>query len=63
MRMTADLGDWDRSRMNVTTGQSGQILSSHYKDQWSSYYAGRTYPMQFKKVDAPDVLQFVPRAP
>jgi penicillin amidase len=60
MRMTADPGDWDRSRMNITTGQSGQILSSHYKDEWDHYYAGQSYPMQFKKIDAPDQLEFVP---
>ena len=34
MRMNADLGDWDRSLLNIPIGQSGQILSSHYKDQW-----------------------------
>ena len=35
MRMNADLGDWDRSLLNMQIGQSGQILSSHYKDQWA----------------------------
>ena len=60
MRMTADLGDWDRSRMNVTTGQSGQILSRHYKDEWDHYRAGESYPMQFRKVDAPARLEFAP---
>ena len=34
MRMDADLGDWDRSLLNVQIGQSGQIFSSHYKDEW-----------------------------
>jgi penicillin amidase len=61
MRMTADLADWDRSLLNVTTGQSGQILSSHYKDEWDHYYNGRSYPMQFGKVEAKAVLEFVPR--
>jgi penicillin G amidase len=61
MRMTADLGDWDRSLLNLPIGQSGQILSRHYKDEWDHYYSGRSYPMQFGKVDAPDVLEFVPR--
>jgi penicillin amidase len=60
MRMTAEPGDWDRSLLNVTIGQSGQILSRHYKDEWSHYYNGQSYPMQFNKVDAPDVLEFVP---
>src|SRR5262249_55649016 len=61
MRMTADLADWDRSLLNVTVGQTGQILSRHYKDEWDSYYEGRSYPMQFNKVDAPDVLEFAPQ--
>jgi penicillin amidase len=60
MRMTAEPGDWDQSLLNVTVGQSGQILSKHYKDEWDHYYDGRSYPMQFNKVDAPDVLEFVP---
>jgi penicillin amidase len=60
MRMTAEPGDWDRSLLNVTIGQSGQILSRHYKDEWEHYYNGQSYPMQFGKVDAPDVLTFVP---
>lgn len=60
MRMTADLGEWDRSLLNVTIGQSGQILSRHYKDEWDHYYNGQSYPMQFRKVDAGDVLEFVP---
>jgi penicillin amidase len=60
MRLTADLADWDRSLLNVTIGQSGQILSRHYKDEWSHYYYGQSYPMQYRKVEAGDVLEFVP---
>ena len=62
MRMTADLGAWDRSLLNVPIGQSGQFLSRHYKDEWGHYYNGESYPMQFSKVDAPEVLEFVPAA-
>jgi penicillin amidase len=61
MRMNADLGDWDRSLLNVEIGQSGQPLSSHYKDQWSDYYNGRSYPMQFRAVEGKSTLQFRPR--
>jgi penicillin amidase len=60
MRMNADLGDWDRSLLNIPIGQSGQILSSHYKDQWPDYYNARSYPMQFGKVDAETTLVFNP---
>jgi len=60
MRMTADLGDWERSLLNITVGQSGQILSSHYRDQWDDYYHVRSYPMQFGKVQAASTLEFRP---
>jgi penicillin amidase len=61
MRMDADLGDWDRSLLNVLTGQSGQIFSGHYKDQWLDWYYARSYPMEFDKVDAKSRLEFRPR--
>jgi penicillin amidase len=60
MRMNADLGDWERSLFNIPIGQSGQILSSHYRDQWDDYYNARSYPMQFGKVDAKSTLAFRP---
>jgi penicillin amidase len=33
MRMNADLDDWDRSLLNLPIGESGHVLSRHYKDQ------------------------------
>jgi len=43
-----------------TTGQSGQVLSRHYKDQWEHYYNAQSFPMQFQKVQAKDVLTLAP---
>jgi penicillin amidase len=63
MRMVVDFSDLDRSFQNITTGQSGQVLSSHYRDQWRAYYTGSSFPMQFLKVDAKDVLAVVPETP
>jgi penicillin amidase len=60
MRMNADLSDWDRSLLNIQTGQSGQILSSHFRDQWPDYYYARSYPMQFRNVQAASRLEFRP---
>ena len=60
MRMNADLGDWDRSLMNLPIGESGHVLSRHYKDQWDAYYNATSFPMEFRKVDAKSVLEFVP---
>ncbi len=61
MRMNADLGNWEHSLLNIQIGQSGQILSSHYRDQWDAYYVGRSYPMQYRNVEAAGTLQFLPR--
>jgi penicillin amidase len=60
MRMNTDLGDWDRSLMNLPIGESGHVLSRHYKDQWDAYYNATSFPMQFRKVDERSVLEFVP---
>jgi penicillin amidase len=62
MRMNADLSYWDRSLMNLPIGESGHVLSSHYKDQWDAYYNGTSFPMQFLKVQAASVLELLPEA-
>ena len=59
MRMDADLGDWDRSLLNVQIGQSGHIFSSHYKDQWAAWYYARSFPMQYGHVEVKSTLEFV----
>jgi penicillin G amidase len=61
MRFIADLSDWDHSLNNITIGESGQFLSSHYKDQWDAYYTGRSFPMQFGKVEAKQTLVVDPK--
>ena len=61
MRFVADLSDWDKSLNNLTVGESGEILSSHYKDQWEAYYAGHSFPMEFNKVDGKATLVVNPR--
>ncbi|HLX43843.1 MAG TPA: penicillin acylase family protein [Bryobacteraceae bacterium] len=60
MRMIVDLADLDRSLQNITVGESGQPLSKHFRDQWGAYYGATSFPMQFRKVDAKQVLSVVP---
>jgi penicillin G amidase len=60
-RMVVDLGDLDKSVQNLLAGESGFVASSHYKDQWQAYYVGKSFPMEFNRVDAKDVLQVVPQ--
>jgi len=47
MRLVADLSDWDRSFMEITTGESGQPASSHYADQFPVWFAGDPLPAPF----------------
>jgi penicillin amidase len=61
MRMIVDLSDLDHSFQNVTIGESGQWLSPHYKDQWNAYYSGRSFRMEFQKVEAKQILVVKPR--
>jgi penicillin amidase len=59
MRFVADLANWDNSRMNLTLGQSGQLFSSHYSDQWENYYVGNSFKLPFTKPDG-STLEFTP---
>jgi penicillin amidase len=60
MRMVVDLSNLDGSFQNITIGESGQPLSSHYRDEWDSYYVGNSFPMQFLRVDVKSELMVNP---
>jgi penicillin G amidase len=60
MRMAVDFSNFDQSLNNITIGESGHFLSSHYKDQWPAYYSGVSFPMQFNHVTAKSTLQVKP---
>ena len=60
MRFVADLSEWDNSLENITIGQSGQLLSPHYKDQWESYLAGRSFLLPFQNLKGGDILVLSP---
>jgi len=36
-------------------------LSSHYRDEWDRYYEGKSFPMQYQKVDGKSVLRLIPK--
>ncbi len=48
-RATYNLADWDRSNLNVVTGQSGQLFSAHYQDHWQAWYTGKSFPLPFSQ--------------
>jgi penicillin amidase len=41
MRFVANPVNWDQSIMVITTGESGQLGSEHYADQFSYWYEGK----------------------
>jgi penicillin amidase len=47
MRMVVDLANLDHSVQNITLGESGQVFSPYYKDQFDAWYNGRSFPMSF----------------
>jgi len=47
MRLVVDFSDFDNSVQNITLGESGQVLSPYYKDQFDAWYNGRSFPMLF----------------
>ena len=46
-RMTVDLANLDASEFNLLTGQSGQLFSPYYMDQWQAWYKGFSFQMHF----------------
>jgi penicillin amidase len=59
-RLNTVVGDWDRSLLNIPFGQSGHLLSRHYKDEWEAYYNGNSFPMPFEHVEAVSTMTFKP---
>jgi penicillin amidase len=59
-RTVVDLGNLDQSVENITTGESGHVTSSHYKDEWPEYYVGTSFPMEFDHVEIKDTLNVKP---
>ena len=47
MRMVVDFSDLDQSLNNVTLGQSGQVFSAFYRDQFTHWLQAQSYPMLF----------------
>lgn len=60
MRFIADLGDDEGFYLQLVTGQSGHLLSGHYKDQWKDYYDGRPRRVSFREPESVSVLRFQP---
>jgi len=46
-RLTWNFADFDKSTLNLVTGESGIFLSPHYQDQWTAWYGGWTFAFPF----------------
>ena len=46
-RFTMDWSNVDGSTENIVLGESGNVYSPYYRDQWSDYYNGRTFALPF----------------
>lgn len=46
-RFVANPANWDDSILLITTGESGQLGSSHYSDQFSYWYEGKPIVLPF----------------
>jgi penicillin amidase len=45
--MVVDLSDLDQSLQNITLGESGEVSSPYYRDQFPAWYGGSGLPMLF----------------
>jgi penicillin amidase len=61
MRFVGDPSNWEQSINYITVGQSGHVLSTHYKDQWDTYYYAGSIPMQFGRVESKGTVTVTPR--
>jgi len=46
-RMTVDFSDLDHSTLNIVNGESGNIFSDYFNDQWAAYSGGTTFAWPF----------------
>ncbi|HUS20345.1 MAG TPA: penicillin acylase family protein, partial [Terriglobales bacterium] len=48
-RATYDLANFDASNLNIVVGQSGQIFSPYYQDQFPAWYSGKSFTLAFSE--------------
>jgi len=64
-RFTADLANLDHSNLNIVVGQSGNVMSPWFRDQFPAWLHGTTFELSFSdaavKAAATHTLTLVPR--
>jgi penicillin amidase len=46
-RMTVDFSELDHSHFNIVLGESGQLFSPYYMDQWDAWYHNTTFTLAY----------------
>jgi len=46
-RMTVDFSNLDGSHFNIVIGESGQLFSPYYMDQWDAWYNNKTFSLAY----------------
>ena len=46
-RLTVDLAKLDSTTLNIVNGQSGNLLSPYFNDQWEAWYTGATFALPY----------------
>lgn len=49
VRVLFDLGDWNRSRFVLSTGNGGNVSSPRYRDHAAAWASGRDFPLWFER--------------
>jgi penicillin amidase len=50
-RFTADFADLDHSTLNIVNGQSGELFSPYFNDQFEAWYRGTTFALPFNSAE------------
>jgi penicillin amidase len=46
-RMTVDLAHLDDSKLNIVNGESGELFSPYFNNQWKAWYEGTSFILPF----------------
>ena len=46
-RMTVSMENLDATTLNIVNGQSGNLFSPYFNDQWNAWYTGATFALPF----------------
>jgi penicillin amidase len=45
--LTVDFANFDSTTLNIVNGQSGNLFSPYFNDQWKAWYTGTTFALAY----------------